>query len=43
MGSTPTASLEQTLYARPTIDQFVHHSDRLVVAGIDPSVGSVGD
>ena len=48
-------ALEQALYARPDIDQLVHHSDRggqylsiryterLAEAGIDPSVGSVGD
>ena len=48
-------ALEQALYARPAIDQLVHHSDRgsqylsfrytdrLAAAGIDPSVGSVGD
>ncbi len=48
-------ALEQALYARPAIDQLVHHSDRgsqylsirytarLADAGIDPSVGSVGD
>jgi transposase InsO family protein len=48
-------ALEQALYARPVDDQLVHHSDRgvqylslryterLVDAGIEPSVGSVGD
>jgi transposase InsO family protein len=48
-------ALEQALYARPDIDRLVHHSDRgsqylsiryterLAEAGIDPSVGSVGD
>ena len=48
-------ALEQALYARPTIDSLVHHSDRgvqyvsiryserLLEAGIEPSVGSVGD
>ena len=48
-------ALEQALYARPTTDSLVHHSDRgiqylsirytdrLADAGIDPSVGSVGD
>ena len=48
-------ALEQALYARPAADQLVHHSDRggqylsiryterLVEAGIAPSVGSVGD
>jgi len=48
-------ALEQALYARPAVDQLVHHSDRggqylsiryterLVEAGIAPSVGSVGD
>jgi len=48
-------ALEQALYARPDIDHLVHHSDRgvqyvairyterLVEAGIEPSVGSVGD
>jgi transposase InsO family protein len=48
-------ALEQALYARSDIDCLVHHSDRgsqylsiryterLAEAGIDPSVGSVGD
>ena len=48
-------ALEQALYARPAIDQLVHHSDRgsqylsirytdrLADASIAPSVGSVGD
>jgi len=48
-------ALEQTLYARPGINDLVHHSDRgtqyvsiryterLAEAGIEPSVGSVGD
>jgi transposase InsO family protein len=48
-------ALEQALYARPGIDELVHHSDRgtqyvsiryterLAEAGIEPSVGSVGD
>jgi putative transposase len=48
-------ALEQALYARPDIDDLVHHSDRgvqylsiryterLAEAGIEPSVGSVGD
>ncbi len=48
-------ALEQALYARPNLDQLVHHSDRggqylsicyterLTEAGIEPSVGSVGD
>ena len=48
-------ALEQALWARPGIDQLVHHSDRgvqylsiryterLAEAGIEPSVGSVGD
>jgi len=48
-------ALEQALYARPDTDQLVHHSDRgvqylsiryterLAEAGIEPSVGSVGD
>ena len=48
-------ALEQALYACPGIEQLVHHSDRgvqylsiryterLVEAGIEPSVGSVGD
>ena len=48
-------ALEQALYARPETGQFVHHSDRgvqylsiryterLAGAGIEPSVGSVGD
>lgn len=48
-------ALEQALHARPNTDGLVHHSDRgsqylairytdrLVEAGIEPSVGSVGD
>jgi len=48
-------ALEQALYARPGLEQLVHHSDRggqylsiryterLTEAGIEPSVGSVGD
>ncbi len=48
-------ALEQALYARPTGDRLVHHSDRgvqylsiryterLAEAGIEPSVGSIGD
>ncbi len=48
-------ALEQALWARPGIDNLVHHSDRgvqyvsiryterLAEAGIEPSVGSVGD
>jgi putative transposase len=48
-------ALEQALHARPDIDKLVHHSDRgiqylsiryterLAKAGIEPSVGSVGD
>ena len=48
-------ALEQALYARPGSDRLVHHSDRgvqylsiryterLAEAGIEPSVGSVGD
>jgi transposase InsO family protein len=48
-------ALEQALYARPDTDRLVHHSDRgvqylsiryterLADAGIEPSVGSVGD
>src|SRR4029453_9891741 len=48
-------ALEQALHARPEIDQLIHHSDRgvqyvsiryterLAEAGIEPSVGSVGD
>ena len=48
-------ALEQALHARPDISQLVHHSDRgvqylsiryterLAEAGIEPSVGSVGD
>ena len=48
-------ALEQALHARPDVDQLVHHSDRgvqylsiryserLGEAGIEPSVGSVGD
>ena len=48
-------ALEQSLWARPEIRQLIHHSDRgvqyvainyterLAEAGIEPSVGSVGD
>ncbi len=48
-------ALEQALHARPDFDRLVHHSDRgvqylairyterLAEAGIEPSVGSVGD
>ena len=48
-------ALEQALHARPEIEQLIHHSDRgvqylsiryterLAEAGIEPSVGSVGD
>jgi len=48
-------ALEQALHARPGTDELVHHSDRgtqyvsiryterLAEAGIEPSVGSVGD
>jgi len=48
-------ALEQALHARPDISQLVHHSDRgvqylsiryterLAKAGLEPSVGSVGD
>jgi transposase InsO family protein len=48
-------ALEQALWARPLADRLVHHSDRgvqyvsiryterLAEAGIEPSVGSVGD
>jgi len=48
-------ALEQALHARPDLDDLVHHSDRgvqylsiryterLSEAGIEPSVGSVGD
>lgn len=48
-------ALEQALHARPDADELVHHSDRgtqylsiryterLAEAGIEPSVGSVGD
>ncbi|TFG94006.1 MAG: IS3 family transposase [Myxococcales bacterium] len=48
-------ALEQALHARPEIHQLIHHSDRgvqyvsiryterLAEAGIEPSVGSVGD
>ena len=48
-------ALEQALHARPDINELVHHSDRgvqylsiryterLAAAGIEPSVGSVGD
>ncbi len=47
--------MEQALYDRPTVNDLVHHSDRggqylsiryterLAEAGIEPSVGSVGD
>jgi putative transposase len=48
-------ALEQALHARPETDQLIHHSDRgvqyvsiryterLAEAGIEPSVGSIGD
>ena len=48
-------ALEQALHARPNLDNLVHHNDRgvqylsiryterLAEAGIEPSVGSVGD
>jgi transposase InsO family protein len=48
-------ALDQALYSRPDADELVHHSDRgcqylsiryterLAEAGIEPSVGSVGD
>ncbi len=48
-------ALEQALHARPNIDNLVHHNDRggqylsiryterLAEAGIEPSVGTVGD
>jgi transposase InsO family protein len=48
-------ALEQALWARPDTEELVHHSDRgvqyvsiryterLIEAGIEPSVGSVGD
>ena len=48
-------ALEQALFARPNLDDLIHHSDRggqylsiryterLAEAGIEPSVGSVGD
>ena len=48
-------ALEQALHARPEVGDLIHHSDRgvqyvsiryterLQAAGIDPSVGSVGD
>ena len=48
-------ALEQALYARPNADRLVHHSDRgvqylsiryterLAEAGIESSVGSIGD
>ena len=48
-------ALEQALYARPDTEELIHHSDRgcqylsiryterLAEAGIEPSVGSVGD
>ena len=54
-GDLALNALEQALYARPVSDQLVHHSDRgsqylsiryierLAEAGIESSVGSVGD
>jgi transposase InsO family protein len=48
-------ALEQALHARPDVGELVHHGDRsvqylsiryterLAEAGIEPSVGSVGD
>jgi putative transposase len=48
-------ALEQAIHIRPALDQLIHHSDRgvqyvsiryterLADAGIEPSVGSVGD
>ena len=48
-------ALEQALYERPDVEGLIHHSDRgvqylsiryterLIEAGIEPSVGSVGD
>ena len=48
-------ALEQAIHFRPDLDQLIHHSDRgvqyvsiryterLAEAGIEPSVGSVGD
>ena len=48
-------ALEQAIHFRPSLDQLIHHSDRgvqyvsiryterLAEAGIEPSVGSVGD
>src|SRR5439155_676516 len=51
----PWNALEQALHARPDRDGLVHHSDRgtqylsiryterLAAAGLEPSVGSVGD
>ena len=48
-------ALEQALHARPRTDDLIHHSDRgvqylsiryterLAAAGVEPSVGSVGD
>ena len=51
----PLDALEQALYDRPDVEKLVHHSDRgiqylsiryterLAEAGIEPSVGSVGD
>ncbi len=51
----PLDALEQALHARPFTDGLIHHSDRgvqylsirytarLAEAGIEPSVGSVGD
>ena len=48
-------ALEQAIHMRPDLDQLIHHSDRgvqyvsiryterLAEAGIEPSVGSVGD
>ena len=54
-GDLALDALEQALWARPGIEQLIHHSDRgvqyvsisyterLAEAGIEPSVGSVGD
>jgi len=54
-GDLALDALEQALWARPGIEQLIHHSDRgvqyvsisyterLAKAGIEPSVGSVGD
>lgn len=55
LSDLPLDALEQALWARPDTDSLIHHSDRgvqylsirytehLREAGIEPSVGSVGD